>query len=83
VHAARLALCSLIDSLPGHALYGRDIRQFWTRLLDRAVRGELPDADDPSAQIRPTNLMGVHEYLISGQPPAPGTRCPAIAPSDT
>ncbi|MDW5328035.1 alpha/beta hydrolase [Plantactinospora sp. KLBMP9567] len=45
-------------SNPNCPLYGRDIRQFWTRLLDRAARGELLDADDPAAQIKPTNLIG-------------------------
>ncbi|WP_422768781.1 alpha/beta hydrolase [Plantactinospora sp. WMMC1484] len=40
------------------ALYGRDIRQFWHRLLDRAARGELPDPDDPSYRITQRELVG-------------------------
>ncbi|NLU78892.1 alpha/beta hydrolase [Micromonospora sp. HNM0581] len=43
--------------LPQCALYGRDIRQFWHRLLDRAIRGELPDPDDLSYRITQRDLV--------------------------
>ncbi|BCJ57562.1 alpha/beta hydrolase [Micromonospora endophytica] len=50
------------------ALYGRDIRQFWHRLLGRAERGELPDPDDPSYKITPRDLVNFVLGNLNYQP---------------
>jgi pimeloyl-ACP methyl ester carboxylesterase len=53
---------------PNCALYGRNVRQFWTRLIDRAARGELPDADAPAAQVTPSALIGYVVGELYGDP---------------
>ncbi|MBX7268134.1 alpha/beta fold hydrolase [Micromonospora sp. Llam7] len=54
--------------LPQCALYGRDIRQFWQRLLDRAARGELPDPDDHSYKITQPDLVNFVLRNVNYQP---------------
>ncbi|SCL15137.1 alpha/beta hydrolase fold [Micromonospora nigra] len=54
--------------LPRCALHGRDIRQFWQRLLDRAGRGELPDPDDPSYRITQPDLVNFVLRNLNYQP---------------
>jgi pimeloyl-ACP methyl ester carboxylesterase len=50
------------------ALYGRNIRQFWQRLLDRAARGELPDPDQPSYKITQQDLVNFVLGNLNYQP---------------
>ncbi|GIJ79109.1 TAP-like protein [Micromonospora phaseoli] len=50
------------------ALYGRNIRQFWQRLLDRAARGELPDPDDHSYKITQQDLVNFVLNNVNHQP---------------
>ncbi|MBQ1024011.1 alpha/beta hydrolase [Micromonospora sp. C95] len=54
--------------LPQCALYGRNIRQFWQRLLDRAARGELPDPDDHSYKITQRDLVNFVLGNLNYQP---------------
>ncbi|MEJ3745312.1 alpha/beta hydrolase [Actinomycetes bacterium KLBMP 9797] len=54
--------------VPECALYGRDIRQFWQRLLDRARRHELPSPDDPSYFITEADLVGFVLRWLTAQP---------------
>ncbi|WP_204034944.1 alpha/beta hydrolase [Micromonospora qiuiae] len=50
------------------ALHGRDIRQFWWRLLERADRGELSDPDDPSYKITQSELVNFVVGNLNYQP---------------
>ncbi|WBB51982.1 alpha/beta hydrolase [Verrucosispora sp. WMMD573] len=54
--------------LPQCALYGRNIRQFWQRLLDRAARGELPDPDDHTYKITQRDLVNFVLGNLNYQP---------------
>jgi pimeloyl-ACP methyl ester carboxylesterase len=48
--------CTAISSC---ALAGRDIPQFWARLLTRAARGELPDPDAPGTGYSQADLINL------------------------